>query len=329
VGRLSAPESDRGALFDRSRALADSTNEPAVIAEVELMRGIGRLPRCEFAQAVEHLSFAHELIQSRCPGHSWFLTAARMNLGSAWLYLGDFRALAQNTEPWLNEARAKQDRYALAALTGFGAASLRHLLDDAPDAVLHELGEAMAPWPRTPFSTIHFGEFMVRSFTHAYERRPDFWPWIEENEPAWQRAYLMTTPTCQAAFLTFKIHACLSAVGQAGGRANHPLIARASQAARAMAKVRTEIAPGLSQICGAWIAAYERRTDGALQKARAAQKLLAGSAYEQWARYAEGLIEGGEGGRAKCQEVRKKLEEQGFQNPDRALGMMVPGLEQL
>ncbi|HEX6245791.1 MAG TPA: AAA family ATPase, partial [Polyangiales bacterium] len=72
------------ALFDRSRELADSSGDVAVVAEVELTRGLVRLARCQFAAAAEMLSYAHELLHSRCPGQPWLLTAARMYQGNAW-----------------------------------------------------------------------------------------------------------------------------------------------------------------------------------------------------------------------------------------------------
>jgi len=60
---------------------------------------------------------AHDLLQAHCPGEPWLLTASRMYLGSAWFYSGNFREIKRHTGAWIDEARAREDRYAIAAPT--------------------------------------------------------------------------------------------------------------------------------------------------------------------------------------------------------------------
>jgi hypothetical protein len=59
---------------------------------------------------------------------------------------------------------------------------------------------------------------------------------------------------------------------------------------------------------------------------RAAAQLT--STANRWAyaaRYLEGALEGGEPGRAKCEELRERLRVEGWQNTERALAFVVPG----
>jgi serine/threonine protein kinase/predicted ATPase len=313
------------ALLARSRELADGTGEDAIVAEVELMRGLACLSRCEFTRAAERLGFAHELLQSRCPGQPWLLTSTRMYLGSTFVYLGDYRAVVQHSEAWLAEAKAKQDRYAVAALAGLGGASLAHLVRDDPEAALTELREAMAPWPEEPFSTNHFGACGARASAFLYKVDPNFLEWTQHNEQRLRSTFLMRTPACRLWLLSMSVFACLQRAAEPGAD-RVALIARARGQLRALAKVPSALAPGVVQLTSAILQGVEGQHELALVGAQAAQRALSATAFEQAARYVEGVVEGGEGGSAKRQSVHDWLLGQGFRNPGAWLRVLVPGL---
>lgn len=325
---VNSPIAIKGTLFEQSRELADSVGEPTLIAEVEVMRGLAHVASCDFARGSFHLTFAHELIQSRCPGQPWLLTAARTYLGQAYMNLGEYRTMASSADAWLSEARAKQDRYAFASLTGFGGCSFRYLLRGEPDAAIAEIQEAMAPWPERSYTTSHFGaDLMVRAFALGYKGDSLLLEWMNGSEPRWRDAFLLKTPTCRATRLFAYALGLLFAYQSEP--AQHSLLERARLTARQLAKVRTAIAPGMVELCWSSIRAIERRDDEALAHARAAQQLLAGSRFAMSGKYLEGTIEGGESGKQKRDEVRAFMKAQGAHDPDRIICTVVPGLSLL
>jgi tetratricopeptide (TPR) repeat protein len=324
---VSGPKGEPRRLFQESRTLADKVGDPALVAEVELTRGLGELASCEFKRAEEHLSFAHELLTSRCPGQPWLLTATRMYLGSAWMYLGEYRTIGQHCEAWLAEARAKEDRYALAALSGFGGGSLRLLLADRPDEALAELEAAMSPWPKAPITTNHFGAFFSTTHVLGYKGTPEFAQWSFKASAELEGAFLMRTPAFKTFMLCNRVVATLHEVFYRGAKPNDPLLHKAEQVARALGEVRNGLAPGLAQISLAWVRLYQGHPDQSLNHARAARRSLAGTGQGELIELLESQLEGGEGGRAKAAAQRARLTEQGFRNPERALNFMFPKLE--
>jgi hypothetical protein len=116
---------------------------------------------------------ANDLLVSQCPGQPWLLTSTRMYLGSLWQYGCAYHELRQQARGWLEEARARDDRYAMAALSGFGAASVPLALAGDHDAALEEIERAVKPWPEEPLAIVHMGAFNTSSMLHASSHQPE------------------------------------------------------------------------------------------------------------------------------------------------------------
>jgi serine/threonine protein kinase/predicted ATPase len=323
---VSAPKHDQSGLFERSRELAELTGEPALMAEVELMRGLACLTRHEFALAAEHLSNAHELLQTRCLGEPWLLTAARMYLGSAWQYLGDMDALVRHTGEWMEEARARDDRYAQAALTGFGGGSLRHLVRDQPDLAFTEIEQAMAPWPSAPFSTIHYGAFTGIASALSYTRPSELLAWIDGQSQRWDRAYLMRTPIMRGVASIYTSIGIVRALEEARGPRREELLVRAKLQVRVLQQNPTTVA--FAPLLRALLQVARGDRSGALSSLTQASSQLSGSTsfWTGTALYLEGLLQGGDAGRAKCEPITARLRADGWVNLERAILHRVPGI---
>jgi eukaryotic-like serine/threonine-protein kinase len=321
------PAVSQAALHERARQLADQTGEALVVAEVELTRGVACVVQSDYALATRHLSNAHELLQTSCPGQSWLVTAVRAHLGQAWLYGGQLRQLVERTGPWLSEARAKRDRYASAAIATFGSASFRHLLRDEPDAALAELDEVMAPWPAEPITVNHIGDLTARACAYLQRGGGLLLTWLDANHARFYRSYLLETPAWQVGLAARRALACLSAIPSSASATQHPLFAEAEAQARRLRGLRTALAPGMAQLVSAGLCAIAGGDTEAVAHARAAQVGLAKLAtYGLGARYLEGLVTGGAEGRAQCEVILAELRAQGVVNPQRFLRSYVPGL---
>ena len=79
------------------------------------------------------------------------------------------------------------------------------------------------------------------------------------------------------------------------------------------------------------LAAVRGDENAALRRFRRAVAMLApiGSTFSPGALYLEGLLEGGEQGRSKCNRLVAQLEAEGWADPQRALHFRVPGLRLL
>jgi eukaryotic-like serine/threonine-protein kinase len=322
---LAAPAGSRASWFDRSRELAQQSGEPALLAEVELMCGYACFARGDARTAAVHLSGAHELLQTRCAGQPWLLTATRMYLGCSWIASGDLRLLASSGAAWLAEAEAKQDRYACAALAGFGGVTRRHLMRDDQDAALAELDSVLAPWLEQPFSTIQFGALLVRIDALVQRGGRAALDWLDAHEGQLARAVLLRSPSLGWYVATRRVTACLSAIDDPARAAEHPLFAAALEVARSFRRFRRN-APGRLHLLLAVLSALQGRRELAIEHARSAQAFVSEMVSVRGALYVEGWLLGGSEGSAKCQAVLDWLTNEGCVNPERYLRELVPGL---
>jgi serine/threonine protein kinase len=323
---LNRPERDQDALFERSHSLAQATGEPALLAEVDLLHGLACNNQRRFRAAPTYLWRAHDLLSAQCPGESWLLTASRMYMGSAWLYSGNFREIQRHAEGWMEEARARDDRYAVAAIAGFGAGSLRHAMNEQPELALAELEAAMAPWPKEPFATTHYGAFSTTYYVLGSEPGPRLLQYLEQRRDV-EHASVMRTPPLRFAYLAAYLRGLLLAIESPKGPGAAELVARTRQTLRAMARLpgRTPRVFALGTEASLHCLAGDR--EAALRCLRASEELARGVDHfcGIGIRYMLATLEGGEAARAVQLEIRAQIEASGWKNWERGLALHVPG----
>jgi hypothetical protein len=120
----------------------------------------------------------------------------------------------------------------------------------------------------------------------------------------------------------------VNAIERARGSARDQLLARAERELREMKQKPSPAAVGAAlMFAGILALARGEREEARADLARAAAQLVdVASTWGYGARYLEGVLEGGALGRAKCEELREKLRVDGWQNTERALAFVVPGL---
>jgi hypothetical protein len=329
---VDAPGDSQERGFGRSRELARALGEPTLIAEVELMQGAAFLAQHQMGAAESHLWRAHEILRSECPGQPWLLTSSRMYLGQAWLGSAKFPEIRCHMVGWLEEAKARDDRYAVAALTGAGGASLRHALDDAPDTGLAELDAAMAPWPSEPFGWSHFGAFFATSLILASSADgPRFCAFLDRDRARFERAFLLRAPTPRLALLMARSQALLQSIDSPQSGAGPQLAERARAEQRMLSRLPGPGAEALTQYVEGWFHLLAGNRDAAHRCIAHTCEVArqTGVYFESGARYILGMLESGETGRQQCEEVRQQIVAEGWRDWRRGLAMRIPGNLQL
>jgi predicted ATPase len=324
---INDPAKSQDALFDRAHGLAESTCEPALMAEVDLMRGFACVAQYRAKSAPDHLWRAHELLSSQCPGERWLLTASRMYLGVAWSYSGAFGEIKRHMGAWVEDALAREDRYAVAALTGFGAASIRHVMDEDPGRALDELELAMAPWPSRPFATNHFGAFQCTTQVLASARSGDaLLRYLEARRPELDAVFFARTPSSRIIVLAAHAQGLLQAMSTLRGQETAALVARARAQAAELKRIPGVVSNAWSLGIETSLCMIEDERELALAHVERAAALTSATDHRITfgIRYMQGLVRGGSEGRALCMGVRAQLADEGFKNVDRALAMLTP-----
>jgi serine/threonine protein kinase len=322
---LRAPQAPQAALFDRSSALAAATGDPALIAEIDLTRGMAATAGGNLEASSTYLTRAHELLIAQCPGQPWLLTSVRMQLGAVWFYRYQFRQL-RSMASWLDEARVRDDRYAIAALTGVGYASFRHALDDQPEAGLAELEAAMAPWPSEPFSTVQLGAFLAANRLQVLcADGPAFLRRLDTQHARLSRASLMRPPNMQYLWRISRFAALLHNIEAIGSAQPTDLIERARAEQRIIARLPGDYAAATARYFEAWLSLLSGDRDAALKQMREASVLNSKSPSNNLGiQYALGRLEGGDAGRKLCEEAVAQIQSEGWRSVRRGLASRLP-----
>jgi tetratricopeptide (TPR) repeat protein len=315
-------------LFERSLALAEVAASAELTAEIELTRGIACLAQSQFTLAPKYLGDAHELLQTRCPDKPWLLTTTRMYLGSAWFYAGDYASIASRMSAWLEDAQARDDRYARAALTGAGHASVRHLMDDRPEVARAEIEEAMARWPEQPFSSVHFGALSATCFVLLYHEGRGLLDWLDGTRTKIGNPYLLRSAACRFDQHTLEGFGIARALQAASSTERSELLERGDKVVRALERNPAPAASGIAALLRGVLQGARGDRERALNEFREASRLLMqhGCGFGSAARYLEGLLEGGDAGWAKREAMLELLRIEGWADAQRALALRVPGL---
>jgi serine/threonine protein kinase/predicted ATPase/tetratricopeptide (TPR) repeat protein len=321
-------EHDSSALFEQSRSLADATHEPALIAEIALVRGLACVSQRQMARAPAHLWAAHDLVQSQCPGQPWLLNASRTYLGMAWFHSGNFQEMQHHMDGWIQEARARDDRQAVAALCGFGAASFRHVVAGAPERGIEELALAMAAWPKQPFTTHHAGALLTGGMMLAtFEDGVRLREMLEAGRVEHDRAFLLRTPTLQLALRWLRAAALLRSIERPGAPGSKEVLARVRAESSVLKRAKGPFARSTYLSLSSWILFLSGDREGTLRMLKLAEQ--AGADAEPFntvaVRYMLGVLEGGESGRQRCQTVKAQLEAFGFRDFRLGLAMRTLG----
>jgi hypothetical protein len=243
------------------------------------------------------------------------------------MYSGDYRSIAMETGAWVEEARRREDRYAFAALTGFGAGGLRHVVAGRPQEAVDEVARAMLPWPKTYFSVLHFGAFCVTAQARVAAADPEFFAWLEREDATYRRPIFMRAPTCRLAFHLMRLNALLVTPEAHAQPRSQEVLAKGRREVRALAGNQSQPAAGVAALARAVLHAREGHAEKALLDAEAAGAALkiSGHCCERGATFLTGWLRGGDAGRETCAAVLSSFSDEGFVDPRQGLALCLPG----
>jgi serine/threonine protein kinase len=325
------PRHDPSTLFARARELAEASGDASVLATVEVRHGVACLARDDHQGGRDALLRGHELVSLQCPGQPWLLTNARMQLGIAWFILGEHKTLAAHAEAWVDDAKQREDLYGYAALSGYGFGFLRHLMRDDPGAAQAELAEAMAPWPRAPFSTNHFGEMLANVLALSYAGGAQAFRWFEQNRARLDEAAILRNPIFKFTTSNLRANACLGALETADAAERRALLAEVRRQEAILRKMESPLSRAFATLCRSAVCAVLGDLERALGEAHVAEQALRTLHKTYWvhALYWQGFLQGGEQGRQKREQALGVMRERGWQQPERYMTMVFPVLRAL
>ncbi|MET0341919.1 MAG: protein kinase, partial [Polyangiales bacterium] len=312
-------------LLDQARALIEQDAAPAGLAAQWFVEGSAFMAGYDFAESSRRLAQAHRLLEEECPDQVWMLLTVRYHLGSTWYHLGQHALLAANVTRWLASARERNDVMSVALITGMGYGFLRHLLVDAPQRAVRELDDVLAQIPADPYAFPHLGRFVAMTYVLLYEGGGRALAFVEAHEREHGGAFLMRTGSVKNGRRMLRCLAMLSAAAVASEPARASLLADARALTRKLGR-RSAFEQGFVELACAQIEALIGDRARARTHARAARALYERGQHgnQRSARYVEGLLEGGERGRAACEAVIAELRAEGWRDPLRALSMAAP-----
>jgi tetratricopeptide (TPR) repeat protein len=313
-------------LFKLARKFAEHSQDPAFEAFLAFHEGSADTVSWQLGRARERLERAQTLVQMRLPGEPWLLTNIRVSLGGVLRHVGDHLTLAQASSTWLAEARERQDRFAVALLSGTGCGWVRHLMWDEPDAARAELDQAFAYLPQEPFGYAHFGQLYGVQQTLLYAGGSAAQRWLSARRNTYDKVLAFKTRFAGEVYQVTHALALLAACVEAPKAARGQYLSDAKVVVKRLARIDSPYARGTAALARSQICALLGQPELALSEARKARETFAqiGLFTSHAASYLEGLLEGGQGGRERCEAALSAYAEQGWKEPRRAMLTTVP-----
>jgi len=314
-------------LLTRARTLAGPLNEPSLDAFLDHAEATAASFRFDLVKTQALCTRGYDVIETRCPDSTWLRMNLRMQLGStAWL-TGAFRDLASRTSEWMQEAEQRGDDFARTAqwCLGFGFAS--SLMQDRPEEALSRIEDVMRCWPREPFAMAHMGELFATYFSSCYAGGAGAQRWMEAHAAQLDSAFVLRTKSVLAWHLFMRAGAALAACACETGERRHALLREAIDRTAKLDHVEAIHAKPLALLMRAQIAVREGEPNAArghVQAAVAGLDALGLHAYVHAARYLQGTLDDSDESRALREQSLRFFGDEGWQNPARAIRMLVP-----
>ena len=323
-------EADR--LIAQARALAADNADPALEVALSFREATIATFRWDLRRARERLEHAQRVGTESCPDQPWLLANVRTNLSNVWVNMAEHRQLVDVTPGWCNEARERDDLFTQTVLESVGVCCLRHVLADDPQSARENLDALLAAWPREPFSFAHYGETISRSYIELYAGGAHARRWYERENPRLSAAFLLKTRLGRATVSMFRGYAALAAANEASAGERERLLRDLQELVRKLKGIGSALAGVNALSLEAQLLAAHGQSEAALCALREASLACEQTGYALVGRtleYLRGVLEGGDGGRERCDAALRYFAEQGWVKPRRALAMMCPVLDRL
>jgi hypothetical protein len=331
VRTLQDPEDhEADKLLARARALSRMSTDPAFEVHISFREATVATFRWDLPLARERLEHALRVHAESCPDQPWLLTNLRMTLSAVWANMGEHAQLATSCGAWLAEARERDDQFALSVLEGLGFGFLRHLMADEPQHARTGLDDALAGWPREPFTYAHFGELIGVSYVGLYRGGDSAYLWLERERPRLSQAFMLKLAIGKAGLLTFRAYASLAAYNVAHPKDAAALLAEARSCTQKLRHIKSSLAASHALQLEAQLAALAGDSEAALEKLRQLRvrtEKQSNFFLVHTLGYLEGILEGGDSGRQRQATALAFFAGQGWRQPRRAVAILCPVID--
>jgi serine/threonine protein kinase len=242
--------SDR--LLARVRELALEAPSAENEAWIALATGIVAMGAGDFPRAERFCAQAHAAFRDRCTGVAWEVVTSRAFELWSMAYQGKVRALAELVPDAVNQARLRDDRFALTTLL-VGPLHMVGLAADAPARVRSECDDAMRGWLLAVSPTQRLSAMYVHCQVDLYENKgSEAWRRITREWPA-LRSSIMRIRPYRIDFLALRGRAALACALESG-TTKHRWLKRTKADARRLSREGTCFARALGTLLEAGVA---------------------------------------------------------------------------
>ncbi len=318
-------------VYRRFESLAAELDDPLVRAFGLAMRGTMAWLLGDFRQARDFCDRALTIFRRESVGVGWERTTAQIIALSGMSMLGEWKRMAKQLPPLLDEAEARGDLYAHVGLRLMPYPYFIRLADDEPERARGEIREALSEWTPEGFHIQHCDGMFGLVDVALYEGRG--WEALEIMESRrgrLRRSHLLYAQLTRVFYHTLRARAALSALGgDGGGNGRREEIQRSLRRdVRRVARERTSWSRGWSLLLVAGSHSLEGRLDEALAALESAEHELERVdllSYKAAAQRRRGALMQGDEGNALRAEADAWLRARGIEAPERFADMFVPG----
>ncbi len=315
-----------GRLIEQALPFVDKEGSARLEAYRSQARGTVAFLAWDLRTAARELELAEVRYREECPGEAWMLANVRSTLLAAAFSLGDHRAQAEATTRWIREAESRGDKFAMATYSVLGLGFVRHLMRDDPEGAHAEVTQAMEPWQTGDFGLQHLGETIARQGIDFYRgglHAAEYW---DVKWPQIRSSFLVKTRFASEMLPLWRADAML----RAALAEPEPVQSRRFRQAQQLIK---SLAGARSGFCLAWVPLIQAQMaliagDHVTAKSRAARAQEAfqhaGHFVERHCNLVLAFLDSHEAFHMEEHRLRLWHREQGWSQPQRAIGMWLP-----
>jgi hypothetical protein len=320
------------ALIQRSRAIAETEDNPHAIALSTLMAGAAAIATGHWNKAGSLGEEALQILRDRCVGVTWELSLAHIVSLWALMYLGEMRELSRRLPPLLDSARAYGNLSLATELCT--RMNLFWLAADRPDEGDRQLRASMDQWSQLGFHRQHYSATLARIQTELYRGNADLaWRLVTERESQLRSSLLlhMQVIRIEDSYLRGRCAVALAPAARSTASAAR-LVAVARREAQRIANENMAWASPLADLLQAAAAYRERNVVKASERLAEAVHgfdLADMHLYAAVARRRLGALLGGGRGEDLAHRADEWMTAQAIRNPRSMTRMLAPGFDDL
>jgi hypothetical protein len=310
-------------ILARARALADKLGDGRSAAYVTAASGIASYLAGRFQESVR---LCDEAVANQASGVFAERMRARQFACYSLSLMGEFAELGRRLPEYLRDAEARGDVYLSTNLL-VGLPHMSWLAHGDVEGARAGVAAAKARWTADGFTLETYYTMFAEVQTELYVGAPDVaWRVLMDRWPALGRSFLLRIQTVRFMALHARARTAIAlAEREPAGRAT--LLADAERSASQLARDRTAWGLPLAALARAGIARVRGESPNALL-ADAARDFTRFDMrlHSAVASRAEGILRGGDPGRALREEAEAFLSAQGVSDVERVTALVAPGL---